>query len=407
MYGKISKLVKKYDISRDLALLLSIGGLYSLGIFLSNTFVNVYLWKQSGNYITIALYNLGIFIFQSVTFIIAGKMAKKIDRIIVLRLGVIFLSIFFLTVLIVGEHAATYNVILGSVLGVGYGFYWLAYNVMTFEITEPDTRDLFNGVFGILQSFGGMVGPILAGIIISTMTPANKGYMTIFTISFVLFILAVICTFFLKRRQAEGHYYLKDAIIEKKNNNNWRWTLNAHVFQGLREGVFLFVITIWVFLVTEDELYIGIFNLLLSGISIISYFVATRFIKETMRKQAILIGSVLLYGSVFIIIFDVSYFNLILYAIVVGAATPIMSVPYTSMTYDVIGRAREAKTLRVEYIVAREIHTNIGRIASIIIFVISLSIFPHEQAIPILLLIFGAGYLCVFYFMKGIINFNK
>jgi len=407
MHYTFSNLIKKFNINRDLALLLIIGGLYSFGIFLSNTFVNVYLWKHSGDYITIAVYNLGIFIFQSATFVLAGKMAKKMDRIIVLRLGVIFLSLFFLSVLLVGHHIATYNFILGSVLGIGYGFYWLAYNVMTFEITEPDTRDFFNGVFGILESLGGMIAPLLAGMIISYMTPAHKGYMTIFALSFGLFILAVICTFFLQRRQAEGNFYLKKVIMERRKNRNWRLTLNAHVFQGLREGMFLFVITIWVFLITEDELYIGIFNLLLSGLSLVFYFVATRLIKSPMRKQAILFASILLYGSVFIIVFDTSYLKLIMYALVVGAAMPIINVPYVSMTYDVIGQAKEAKSWRIEYIVAREMFVNIGRIASIIFFVISLSIFPSEQAIPILLMIFGAGYLFVFYFMKHATQFKQ
>src|SRR5690606_33271179 len=141
----------------------------------------------SGDYVTIAMYNLAIYIFQPITFIFAGRIAKKIDRVIVLRLGVIFLSIFFLSVLLIGEKAATYNFIIGSLLGVGYGFYWLAYNVLTFEITEPETRDFFNGVLGVLQSFGGMLGPLLAGIIISKMN-ANIGYSVIFTISFILFI---------------------------------------------------------------------------------------------------------------------------------------------------------------------------------------------------------------------------
>ena len=38
---------------KDLYLLLMINGLYSLSIALSNTFVNIYLWKQSGNYLDI------------------------------------------------------------------------------------------------------------------------------------------------------------------------------------------------------------------------------------------------------------------------------------------------------------------------------------------------------------------
>ncbi|WP_461177611.1 MFS transporter [Virgibacillus ainsalahensis] len=391
----------KLDINRDLLLLLVIGGLYSLGLFLSNTFVNIYLWKQSGDYITIAMYNLGIVIFQPLTFILAGKIAKKIDRVIVLRLGVIFLSLFFLSVLIIGENASTFNFMLGSLLGIGYGFYWLAFNVLTFEITEPETRDFFNGFLGVLQSFGGMVGPLLAGTIIARMTE-NLGYTTIFTLSFILFICAVACSFFLNRRQAEGSFHFKRVVEERHHNKNWNRILYAHLAQGLREGIFLFVITIWVYLVTQSEFALGTFNLFLSGLSFVFYFIATKFIKSHLRKKAILIGALILYFSIFIIIFDISYLLLIIYAICIGIAYPIINVPYVSLSYDVIGKAWKAKDLRVEYIVVRELFVNLGRFISIGVFLIAVSIFSAEQIIPWLLVIFGTGHLFIYLFVKDI-----
>src|SRR5699024_2262725 len=208
------------------------------------------------------------------------------------------------------------------------------YNVLTFEITEPETRDFFNGFLGVLQSFGGMVGPLAAGIIISKMTD-NAGYTTIFAISFSMFILAVICSFFLNRRQAEGSFYLKRILTERHRNKNWKKILHAHTFQGLREGIFLFVITIWVFISTKSEFSLGVFNLSLSGFSFVFYFIATKFITPSRRKKAILLGGTILFGSIFIILFYKSYLFLILYAILVGLAYPIINVPYVSLTYDV------------------------------------------------------------------------
>lgn len=395
------KWLSKIQIERDLLFLLIIGGLYSLGIFLSNTFVNVYLWKQSGEYHTIAIYNLGIYIAQPLTFILAGKLAKKIDRIIVLRLGVIFLSLFFLSVLLIGERVGTYNFMLGSLLGIGYGFYWLAFNVLTFEITEPDTRDFFNGFLGILQSFGGMIGPLLAGIVIAKMSE-NSGYTAIFTASFTLFICAVIFSFFLKRRQAEGKFEFIKVIKEGRYNKNWQRILNAHVFQGLREGIFLFVITIWVYLITKSEFALGIFNFVLSGISVIFYFISIKFIKYNLRKKAILFGGIILYLAIYIIVFEMSYIHLLIYAVVIGIVHPIINVPYVSMTYDVIGRARFAKELRVEYIVVRELFVNIGRIISILIFLLFTSMYQAEKVIPILIILFGAGHLFIYPFIKNI-----
>lgn len=401
MLKTLSGLQDKMNVNRDLLILLLIGGLYSLGIFLSNTFVNIYLWRQSGDYVTIAVYNLAINLFNGLTFILAGRLSKKIDRIIVLRLGVIFLSLFFLTVLIIGENASKFNFLLGSLLGIGYGFYWLAFNVLTFEITEPDTRDFFNGFLGVLQSLAGMVGPVLAGYVISKMA-GTIGYTTIFTISFILFILAVVSSFFIQRRSASGNFYFRRIVKERKHNKNWKRITNAHYFQGLREGIFLFVISIWVFLVTNSELALGTFNLFLSGLSALLYFVTTKYIKPAMRKKAILLGAILLYFSIYTILFHINFTLLIVYAVIIGIAFPIINVPYASMTYDVIGKAWKAGELRVEYIVVREVFVNLGRLSSVLTFLLAITFFDDEKAIPILLVIFGAGHLVVYLFIRNI-----
>ncbi|MEC0304136.1 MFS transporter, partial [Terribacillus saccharophilus] len=76
---------------KELHVLLIIGALYSLGIFLSNTFVNIYLWKQTNDLINIAMYNLAIYVAQTILFTLSGSWAKRIDRVIILRIGVFFL----------------------------------------------------------------------------------------------------------------------------------------------------------------------------------------------------------------------------------------------------------------------------------------------------------------------------
>ena len=109
----LRRLFGDVEIPKDLTLLLCIGGLYSLGSSLSNTFVNIYLWKQSGNFVDIAIYNLAVVILQPLTFIVAGRWAKKVDRVIVLRIGVIFLALFFVAVLLFGENSSQYLIVLG------------------------------------------------------------------------------------------------------------------------------------------------------------------------------------------------------------------------------------------------------------------------------------------------------
>jgi YQGE family putative transporter len=398
---KLGNLIGNIKLTKELGLLLTIGGLYALSIALSNTFVNIFLWKQSGEFKDLGLYNMATIILQLVTFTIAGRWAKKIDRVIVFRIGVIFLALFYLTVLFIGDKASTYLLLLGCLLGIGYGFYWLAFNVLTFEVTEPDTRDFFNGFLGILGSVGGMVGPMLAGFIISTLTKTT-GYMIVFGISLGLFSLAVVLSFFLKRRPASGQYLLKRIIAERKNDKNWKSITYAHFFQGIREGTYAFVITVFVFIATGSEMALGTFGLINSGISFISYYIVSRSIKSEKRNKSILIGGILLFLSIFIIVFDFSYIRLLIYSSIIAIAYPLILVPYTSLTYDVIGRGWNAGEMRIEYIVVREMFLNFGRLVSVLIFIAGVTMFNPEKSIPIMLFVLGSGHSIIYFFTRKI-----
>lgn len=387
--------------SRDLYLLLLIGGLYSIGLFLSNTFVNVYLWRQTENFIVIAIFHLAIAVSKPVTFIFAGKLTKKIDRVIVLRLGVIFLSLFFLTVLLLSERAASFNILLGMLIGIGYGFYWLAFNVLTFEITEPYNRVFFNGILGSLQSISGMVGPLLAGTIILHME-TNIGYMTIFTMSFILFLTAVMLSFFIKRRETDGLYNLRLAFNEVDKNDNLKHVFIANFFQGVRDGVFIFVISIWIFITTNNEFSLGLFNLILNVSSLIVFLILTTTMKEENRKRLILIGSIVVSFAILFLLFELSFQRFMLYALVIGISYPIIIVPFHAITYDVIGKSYDAKNLRIEYIVLLEIFTSVGTILSISLFILGLLLVTAFDPIPFMLMLFSFAYLFIYVFVRRI-----
>ncbi|AGE23044.1 MFS transporter [Geobacillus zalihae] len=395
------KLTGQEQVNRDLLLLLCIGGVYALGVSLSNTFVNIYLWKQTGDFRDLALYNLAIVTMQPLTFIFAGRMAKQIDRILVLRLGVSCLAVFFVTVLLVGSRAHQYLLFLGALLGVGYGFYWLAFNVLTFEITEPETRDFFNGFFGVLTSSAGMIGPIVAGYIISSLHGA-KGYTFVFSLSLGLFLVAVLLSFFLKRRAAAGNYLFVRILKERNENRNWRLITNAHFFQGLREGTFVFIISVLVYVTSGSEWALGKFGLVNSFTSFVAYYAVSRLIKREYRMKAILLGGALLYGAIFLIVFHPTYPRLILYAITIAIAYPLLLVPYSSLTFDVIGKSWKSAEARVEYIVVRELFLNAGRVASIFAFLTAVALFGEEAGIRVLMFVCGAGHLVIYWFVRRI-----
>ncbi|MFE1243908.1 MFS transporter [Fictibacillus sp. NPDC058756] len=395
------KFMEDDQYPRDLFLLLFVGGLFTLSTALSNTFVNIFLWKQSGELEDIAFYNLSIVVMQPVAFYLAGWFAKKIDRVIVLRIGVVILALFYIGVLFMGSLASHYLFGLGAVLGFGLGFYWLAFNVLTLEVTEPETRDFFNGYLGVLNSLSGMIGPLSAGFIITRMDK-HSGYETIFTISMVLFLVAVVISFFLKRRKADGHFGLTEVFQERRENKAWFQLLNAHFFQGLREGTFIFLIVIWVYTTSQSEFALGTFGFVQSVVSFIGYYIVSHYLKPWHRKKGIFAGGLLLFISPFMLLVPVSFTLLIIYGISVSIAYPLLLVPYVSLTYDIIGKCRGIYEKRIEYIVVREFFLNAGRIFSILIFLLVINYLSEEKGIPLLLPILGAGHFLIYFCLRNI-----
>lgn len=131
----------------------------------------------------------------------------------VLRLGVFFLVVFYIVVLVSGVNVVEYLVLFGGLLGIGYGFYWLVFNVLIFEIIELDIRDFFNGFLGILNFFVGMIGFLGVGFVIFVLYELF-GYKIVFGVLLLLFIGVVVFSFFIIRCVVEGVYKFKEVWVE-------------------------------------------------------------------------------------------------------------------------------------------------------------------------------------------------
>src|SRR5690606_27088440 len=145
--------------------LLAIHAFFGFATLLSGTFVPVYLWKTSQSLIAIGVYALFQYSIAGAIFYVAGKWVKQGNKLNCLRVGCLLSGVFYSLVLWLKEDASQIPYLLGVVSGLGLGFFWLAYNVVYFEITEPNTRDRFNGWQGLLSAFAGIIAPWSSGII--------------------------------------------------------------------------------------------------------------------------------------------------------------------------------------------------------------------------------------------------
>lgn len=389
-------------LDRQAKLLLLISLLFALSTALSNTFVNVYLWRIKSDYTMIGLFNLFNYLAMAVTFVFAGRLAKNIDRVIAIRLGVFVHAIFYLTVLLLGKLSAKYIIALGIILGIGAGFFWLAFNVLLFEITNRDNRDIFNGINGLLTSAGGIIAPVFSGWLITYMDDL-VGYRIIFGVSFIIFGIAVVISFLLQRRLTREAFRL-GSILRKclQPDTHWFWVNLAMIAHGLREGVFLFLIGLLVFVTTDNELIVGSFATISSAVSLVGFLVVGKFLRKERRHVFLCTGAVLV--GLVVLPFIVKPTTITLFILGIGAALfyPMYMVPMTSKTFDVIGESEETARRRVEYVVARELALNVGRVLSACIFLVVVAQTAALNDIKWILLPIGFAQLLAWLFLRRV-----
>ncbi|MDF2680141.1 MAG: transporter [Brevibacillus sp.] len=394
---------RRGQLDTQAKLLLFVNVLFITAGALSGTFVNVYLWKVKSQFAPIAWFTFTTYLASALTFWLAGVWVKRFNKMNALRLGMAISALFYLLVLVLGTKVVSYAALIGLVQGMAVGFFWLAFNVVYFEITGPDNRDLFNGWAGLLASGGGMIAPWISGYLISRMADA-KGYTLIFTISLVLFVIGVVISFFLKKRQSEGSYSWTFAFHSLREDTNWRWAFGALAGQGLREGVFGFIIGLMVYIATKSEMTLGNYWLITSAVGLCSYYVVGKWFKPSYRKWGMFCGALVMSGVVSLFLWQVSYVTLLIFGVAVGLSYPLFSVPMISTVFDLIGSNEQSARNRVEYVVLREFGLDAGRLLGILVFLVVTSFSTTPITLNWLILLIGTGPLIAWFCMKRLFS---
>ncbi|MGG1635340.1 MFS transporter [Paenibacillus sp. FSL K6-3182] len=382
------------------ALLLIVQALYGIANALSGTFVPVYLWKASQSYMLIGWFTMGQYVMSGLTFWVVGKWVKEHNKMNSLRIGIILSGVFYCSVLLLGTQAKVYYLPLGLLNGMALGFFWVAFNVVYFEVTDPDNRDRFNGWSGLLGSAAGIVAPWVSGLLITSMQ-GEKGYRLIFTLSLIIFSISVVLSFWLKKRHGQGRYNWKHGFQQlMQKGNPWRRMFPAIAAQGVREGVFMFLVGLTVYVATQNESKLGTYSLITSLVALISFWIVGKKLKKNNRKWAMLIGVIMIGIVILPLFWKVSYATLLMFGIGTSLFMPLYIIPMTSRVFDLIGQSEESAREREEFIVLREAGLVFGRIIGLSSYLIVLPL--NHSAVAITWLLFAVGIVPIagWWFMK-------
>jgi len=391
---------RRAALGRQAALLLAVQGMFAAAGALSGTFVPVYLWKASESFATIGWFTLAQHLASGCVFWLAGAWIKRRDKTIALRAGLVGSALFYLSVLLLGDAAGRGAAWLGALNGLAVGLFWLAFNVVYFEITEPASRDRFNGWAGLLSSLAGMIAPWLSGTFIS-LSGGARGYRIVFTVSLAIFAAAALLSFFLAKRRSEGTFDWAYGFGQlRERGNPWRAAVPALVAQGLREGVYLFLLGLLVYFATGRERSLGDYTFWTSLTALASFWLAGRLLRPRFRRTAMLLGAACVSGMTAILLWNTGYAALLAAGIGTALFMPLYVIPMTSAVFDLIGKSEESVERREELIVLRETGLVAGRALGLAIYLAVVARVHSTAALAWLLLAVGAAPLAGWLFIR-------
>lgn len=381
---------------KEAKILLFMSALFTFAAGLSGIFVNIFFWKQTNSFIVIVIYNMIHYITTPITFMIGGIIAKKKNGIWSLRLGLILYAIFYSLILILGNRGGIYIYILGMVYGFAVGFYWLAFNTLSFDFTCVTNRDTFNGFNGSCAGVAAAIAPITSGYIITRFI-GNKGYSIVFTITLSIFIVLLIISLFLKCNNYGSKVNFKKVF--SKNCSDWSIIRKSTTLWGFRDVIIGFLVNILIIETTGSELSLGKLTFIGALASSGAYVLVQKIIKPPRRRLAIYVGTIGSFLAVTTIVYKVSYATLLIFMVVDSFLLPFFLIQLSSSSFNVINKIHE-EDLRIEYMINKDIVLNGGRIISSIILLLVLSVFKGAFVIRGYLLLIGAIPILSGYFLR-------
>lgn len=363
--------------------------LFLLGVSLSNIYVNIFLFKVGESLAVIGWYHVYQYLAIALGFVVAGKWAEQSDRTISYRIGIGLHALFYLLILFLGEQAVDLVRELGLLLGFGQAFYWLGNHTLTFDLTDDGNRDYFNSTFTVFSSLATMLAPFAAGLVI-TRWPELAGYRLIFLVSLLSFVASVVVSLFLRPRESDGLFKLDEAF-QGDGNPAWRSVLLVHFINGMRGGVFAFFIGILLYITTGTEMSIGWLALVTGAVTLTLSWLLGRQITARTRRRPLLVGLFATSLGVLVLAFNLNPFGIVLFALIEAAFAPMYGIPFGALNYRVLEQDPDVADLRIEYMVAKEIPLNLGRIVGVFAFLVAVPYLESDTVVAALLL--GLGWL--------------
>lgn len=335
-------------------------GFFRFGRSAFDIFLNVMIWKITGDIKTVAIFNLIYGIVHTSMFVLLLPYANRHTNLIK-KTGLIGFILFYILLALLGESIAGNLYFLAILVGVVNGTYWLPYQIQRFDVTHYKNRGNYTGIETASKTLVKLLAPPLGGLIIVLGADSFGGYKWLFLAFVILFFVA---------------YMLSDDTNEiKEDQNTMRETLRdlnktpktyRILFANLLSGFGLengalssLIIPLVIFQTTREELTLGGWLSAFAIASILTSYIVGKHINFRHYDRSIVLGSLILVSSFAMLLFSPSFFTVLLFAFSQEITMSLMSIPRRVYSENILLQFPNFQKNRIGYFSIREIF-NIG-----------------------------------------------
>lgn len=328
-------------------------------------FLNVYIWKNTQDIQLIAIFNLIYVTTHIIWFFIAAPFAKKGYNKLLHFISIFWLTLLYLSVLILGDNLIDYLLLFSAIMWFFNGIYWINYHLVQFEVTNFHNRWNFAWLKTALVQISTIVIPSVIGFLI-TYDIYWYWYQSAFLLSAIMLVLSL---------------YFWNITIPVSKDTKWRFNKISKIALSdidIKKSLFSYWLTGFSFWNTllEVIIWIYLFNFLwkedqlgytLSFIGILAIFGLYAFWKfidyKDYKKSFVIIGILYTLTLLLFITFN-NFWVVLIAASFIKIFQNLFSIPQKVVSDNIGHKIENYKQYRSEYIVLREVFLYLGWIAS-------------------------------------------
>ena len=367
-----------------------INSIFSLCSNMASVFLNVFLYTYTGSLWSMALYTILRIGMFPIFFPVAGKIAYKKKYSTTLTIGLILFSFQLIFVLALEKYLGIYPILIyisALLFGMAEGFYYLSINTLNQLVTSPDNVGLYLGYVGMGQNTMNLIAPLIATFIIDSSKTDKDGYILIFQIVLLVYILLAFIASRITTTAYPKPYSLKHCFNFKENKPVWKITLTTSFLYGIHNSMSLILSGLMLYdaLGSSGSMYsklLAIFSI----ISILSFGIYNHIIKPGQIIKTYIPSGFLMASATIIMVFFENMFGGIYYGILNSVCNAPYNNGYNILSMNVVNEYSNEENITGR-VITREIVLSIGRIVGMgLIVILSILFEDHYMkiAVPIL-----------------------